>query len=156
MNNKLPAIKMIAIAAVFFALGYFISNERNKSERPLATSDCTETEPFLPFIKKFNDDIQFQKHRTLFPLIYVTYQEDNPEKTDTFLIERNQWEPLFLFESAEVIMKIVAGGFDDSNNCNSCEMTVVVEGINYGDKVVFRFLSDDKRWYLTTFENYSL
>ena len=140
---------LIATAAVFFALGYLFSSTLSNSSEENAQTSCTDAEEFMEFLNHFNDDIRFQKERTLFPLLYSTFSNETDDTIDTFLIESAGWMPLEIFtnESTAVIIRQTP---DDP-----CKITVTLRGINSGEFAVFTFIAEDGIWRLHAFENYS-
>ena len=149
MKKQLTGLMLIATAAVFFALGYIISTTINKSNDEQSHISCPDTEEFMEFLNSFNDDIRFQKERTLFPLLYSTFSNETDDTIDTFLIESAGWMPLEIFttENAAVIIRQAP---DDP-----CKITVTLRGINTGEYAVFTFIAEKGIWRLHSFGDYS-
>lgn len=156
MNRALTGLLLLTTAIVFFFLGYFVTSALKSSNVDAGSDKCSDAELFMPFLQHFNSDMRFQKQRTLFPLIYVTYADHQPGVLDTFLIEKNQWNPLLIFDSAEYIVQVFRGASVVEVEGNSCEMSVVIEGINNDEKVIFYFIIENDEWFLSSFEDLSL
>lgn len=147
-------LMILTTAIVFFAMGYLFANilisSQTIAEKELK---CPDTEEFGNFFKKFNDNIRFQKERTLFPLNYHTLTDENSPEHDIYLIESSQWTPLDIIDHAETIIYV---NYENHTSAKACDINVIIEGIHRGIKIKLHFTDVEGEWYLTTLKDYSL
>jgi len=152
---------LITTALLFLATGLYLGSTLFRQSAP--ADPCPGAEPFHAFLKQFNDDIRYQQERTLFPLPYITLPDDDTASPDTFLIERRNWIPINLFDSAGTIATIFNPRIPNPGSKNSsdsipdpCRYIVTLEGIHHGQQMTLYFALKENRWHLEAFEDYSL
>jgi hypothetical protein len=156
MKKSGYSLLLLATAAVFFTMGLFFTRILSPGILSGDPSECVDAEPFMEFLRNFNDDLQFQKDRTSFPLMYVTTSDTDPNVCDTFLIEKHQWTPLSVLDSSNYIVQVIPQQKENLGALTSCQMKVLVMGSKSDEKLLFSFIVENERWRLTTFEDYSL
>ena len=166
MKKSLP---LILTALLFGVAGLYLGSTLLRPAAP--ENPGPHAAPFQPFLQQFSDDIRFQQERTLFPLPYITLPDADATAPDTFLVERRNWIPLQLFDSAGTIATIFnpplseAGSQQPTANSqllaanhlpDPCRYTVTLSGIHHGQQMTLRFTLHNNRWHLEAFEDYSL
>lgn len=147
-------IQLLITALAFLALGGFLGMSLLPGSGRNTNSHCDDPEPFMLFLQQFNDDLTFQKQRTLFPLVYITPGEEPGDSTETFLIERSDWMPLAVYDSTATLIQILPMQ-DEQGRTDPCGYEVMIEGIHHGLQLVLRFGLQDGEWHLETFEDRS-
>jgi hypothetical protein len=147
-------LQLLFTALTFLALGVFLAIQLLPESETKREQSCVTGEPFMPFLQRFNDDLTFQKHRTMFPLVYVTSGTDSDDSEATYLIESASWVPLSVYDTTGTIVQIVPLA-DPSGYPDPCGYRVLIDGIHHGLHLVFHFGQLDGEWYLETFEDRS-
>jgi len=151
MKNNL---QLLITALAFLALGAFLAVYLLPGSGKHQEGSCEKGESFMPFLQKFNDDLVFQKERTMFPLIYITPDEESGDTLSTYLIERASWVPLVVYDTTATVIQIVPLE-DESGRPDPCGYKVLIDGLHHGLHLVLQFGQQDGEWYLETFEDRS-
>lgn len=136
-------IPLLAVAIIFFVLGYFLAREIEMDHSK--NFDCPTDEDFSEFLHKFSDDPVFQSERCWYPVTYIGFDEED-ENVDTFLIDKGGWQYIEIFDGINYLTQIYDNA--ELTTDESCDKVFSVKGVHSGIDNTFHFTVINGKWYL--------
>lgn len=140
---------MISRILIFMLGLLLLSCSSRPSDNPFTKSSVdqetiTSDRSFDKFIRDFSDDISFQLTRIKFPLAYIFQDEETGEMV-TIHISKKEWKAINLIGN---------GGFEEEvtiskSTKNSNTKNILIQGVDTGVSVTYRFEKEKGVWYLT-------